>query len=70
MPGSHLTEREVDVWRWRVVAQLTLEETAEALKITRERVRQIEAKIFRKLGKLTRETLPCTAKLIEKLYDP
>ena len=44
-----LTEREVEVLRWRFWQDLTLEEIAVKLDVTRERVRQIESKAMRKL---------------------
>jgi RNA polymerase primary sigma factor len=50
---DRLTERESDVLRMRFGltdgTEHTLEETGEAFKVTRERVRQIEAKALRKL---------------------
>ena len=44
-----LTEREVRVLRLRFWEDLTLEEVAVKLEVTRERVRQIEGKAIRKL---------------------
>jgi len=44
-----LTEREVEILRWRFWEDLTLEEAAIKLRVTRERVRQIEVKALRKL---------------------
>lgn len=44
-----LTKRELEVLRWRFWHDLTLEETAINLRVTRERVRQIEMKTLRKL---------------------
>ena len=44
-----LTEREQSVLRHRFKNGLTLQKTAEAYGITRERIRQIESKALRKL---------------------
>ena len=46
---STLTEREEAVLRLRVGHDYTLEEVARVFGVTRERIRQIEAKAFRKL---------------------
>jgi len=49
--SSNLTPRERDVVSMRFAMKATLEETAEAFDITRERARQIEAKAIRKMRK-------------------
>ena len=47
--NSNLGERELKILRYRMVDGLTLEQVGKLLGVTRERVRQIEAKAFRKL---------------------
>ena len=49
--SSNLTPRERDVVSMRFAMKASLEETAEAFDITRERARQIEAKAIRKMRK-------------------
>ena len=44
-----LNEREVHVFKLRIFEQYTLEETAQELGVTRERIRQMEGKIYRKM---------------------
>jgi putative hemolysin len=52
---QHLTQREAEVLRDRFgVADSTLEEVGEEADVTRERIRQIEAKALRKLRHLSR----------------
>lgn len=46
---EHLTDRECQVIRYRYRDRLTLEETGKKLGVTRERIRQIEARAIRKL---------------------
>ncbi|MFD1707366.1 sigma factor-like helix-turn-helix DNA-binding protein [Siminovitchia sediminis] len=47
--GSQLSDREATVLNSRFIENLTLEETAGILSVTRERVRQIEGKTIRKI---------------------
>lgn len=47
--NMRLTEREVDVFTRRIVEQYTLDEVAQELGVTRERVRQMESRIYRKM---------------------
>jgi DNA-binding CsgD family transcriptional regulator len=54
LPGVHaalstLNEREADILRKRFSYKMTLQEVATAYNLTRERIRQIEAKAIRKL---------------------
>lgn len=44
-----MNDREIDVFKLRIVEQYTLEETAQELGVTRERIRQMEGKIYRKM---------------------
>lgn len=52
-----LTPREESVLRMRLFDELTLEECAKQVGVTRERIRQIEAKALRKLRSPHRKTL-------------
>ena len=49
LKGTTVTDREKSVLTMRLKNDLTLEETAQNLKVTRERIRQIEFKALRKL---------------------
>ena len=47
-----LSPREIKILTFRFVQQLTLEESGDACDVTRERIRQIEAKALRKLRRV------------------
>lgn len=54
-----LTEREETVLRWRYKERLTLEKTGKQVGVTKERIRQIQAKALRKLRHPSRAKQYC-----------
>lgn len=54
---SHLCHKDISVLRMRHWEGLTLEETGNKFNLTRERIRQVEARAFRKIKKYNHEIL-------------
>lgn len=62
-----LNEREQKVLMYRFELNLTLEETGEKFGVTRERIRQVEAKAIRKLKYKAHELISRQEKMLEEL---
>ena len=65
----NLNEREYDVLKYRAIDNRTLEEIGKIYSVTRERIRQIEAKVISKLLRIYGEVFNRIASEIDEILD-